>query len=85
LADKWLFLDRAIRQAYRSKLHPKALACEIAKRYFKQIRSPSEVDLILAEQAKLTLAMRPKRVTSSQHVKAGTGTDRSDKIMKAAT
>jgi hypothetical protein len=55
LAEKWLYLERAIRHAYRTKPHPKALPFEITKRYFIQIRSQSQVDMVLAEQAKLRL------------------------------
>jgi hypothetical protein len=71
LADKWFYLERAIRQAFRSRPHPRALVCEIAKRYFEQNRSASQVDLVLAEQAKLTLSKQPK----TSH----------DGIMKAST
>jgi hypothetical protein len=56
LAEKWLYLDRAIRQSYRTKPHPKALPFEITKRYFKQIQSQSPVDMVLAKQAKLNLS-----------------------------
>jgi hypothetical protein len=58
LAKDWLYLERAIRQAYRTKPHPKALPFEITKRYFKLIQSRSQVDMVLAEQAKLTLSKK---------------------------
>ena len=56
LAKQWLFLERAIRRAFRSKPHPKAFTFEIAKHYFRQIRSRSQVDRILAQQAELRLS-----------------------------
>jgi len=56
LAEKWFYLERALRQAYRTKLHPKALPFEITKRYFKQLQSQSQVEMVLAEQARITLS-----------------------------
>lgn len=57
LAETWFYLERALRQAYRTKPHPKAWPFEITKLYFKQLGSPkSQVDIVLAEQAKLTLS-----------------------------
>jgi hypothetical protein len=56
LAEKWFYLERAIRKAYRTKLHPKALPFEITKQYFKQLQSQSQVDMVLAEQASITLS-----------------------------
>jgi hypothetical protein len=66
LAEKWLYLERAIRKAYRTKPHPKALHFEITKCYFKQIHSQSQVDIVLAEQAKLQIPrhLRPLRYRS---------------------
>lgn len=58
LAEKWLYLERAIRHAYRTKPHPKVLPFEITKRYLKEIQSQSQVDMVLAEQAKLKLLKR---------------------------
>lgn len=55
LEKEWFFLDRALRGAFKSKPHPRAFPFEISKRYFKQIRSRSQVDRILAQQAELTL------------------------------
>jgi hypothetical protein len=84
LAEKWLYVERAIRQAYRAKPHQKALPFEITKRYLKQIQSQSQVDMVLAEQAKLTLSKQLQRVSHlSPHVKPDTPTDGRDKIMKA--
>ncbi len=60
LAEKWFYVERAIRQAYRAKPHPKALHFEITKRYLKQIQSQSQVDMVLAEQAKLGLSKQPR-------------------------
>ncbi len=59
LAEKWLYVERAIRQAYRAKPHPRALPFEITKQYLKQIQSQSQVDMVLAEQAKLGLSKQP--------------------------
>jgi hypothetical protein len=59
LAEKWLYLERAIRQAYQPKLQLRALPFEITKRYFKQLSSQSQVDMVLAERARITLP-RPK-------------------------
>jgi hypothetical protein len=56
LAEKWLYLERPLRQAYRTKPHAKALPFEITKRYFMQLESRSQVDNVLAEQAKLNLS-----------------------------
>jgi len=53
LAEKWLYLERAIRQAFRTNSHPKALPFEITKWYLMQIRSQSQVDMVLADGAKL--------------------------------
>jgi hypothetical protein len=58
LANQWLFLERAIRSAFRSKPHPRAFPFEITKCYFQQIRSRSQIDIILAQQAKLTPARK---------------------------
>jgi hypothetical protein len=56
LAEKWFYLERALRQAYRTKLHPKALPFEITKRYFIQLQSQSQVNMVLAEQARLPVS-----------------------------
>src|SRR5262249_32793227 len=53
LAEKWLFLERALREAYRMKVHPRALPFEITKRYFRQMRVLTHADTVLAERAKL--------------------------------
>ena len=55
-ADKWLYLERAIRQACRSKPHPKFIHFEITERYFAQLRSFSMQDRALALQNRLTLS-----------------------------
>ena len=54
-ADNWLYLDRAIRRACRSKPHPKFLHFEITERYFVQLRSFSAQDKALAVQNRLIL------------------------------
>jgi hypothetical protein len=56
LAEKWFYLERAIRKAYQTKTHPKALPFEITKQYFKQLQSQSQVDTVLAEHARLPLS-----------------------------
>ena len=54
-AEKWLYLERAIRQACRSKPHPKFLHFDITERYFAQMRSFSFQDKALALQNRLNL------------------------------
>lgn len=54
-ADKWLYLERAIRKACRSKPHPKFLHFEITERYFAQLKSFSAQDKALAVQNRLVL------------------------------
>jgi hypothetical protein len=71
LAEKWFYLERALRQAYRTKIHPKALSFEITKQYFKQLQSQSQVDMVLAEQAKITLS-KPRAVAQGRTL---SGTD----------
>jgi hypothetical protein len=41
---------------YRKEHNPRDLPFEVTKRYFRQIRSQSQVDRVLAEQARLVLA-----------------------------
>lgn len=53
LAEKWLFLERALRKVFKAKPHPKALPFEITMRYFRQMRTQSHTDILLAERAKL--------------------------------
>jgi len=84
LAKNWFSLRRAIRQAYRNDPLPKALICEIAKRYFKLIHSQTHVEMVLTEQFKLNLTKRRERPTISDRVEAETGADGNDKIMKAS-
>ena len=57
-ADKWLYLERAIRQACRTKPHPKFLHFEISERYFLQLQSFSPQDKALEVQNKLVLPAR---------------------------
>jgi hypothetical protein len=61
-ADKWLYLERAIRQACRSKPHPKFLYFEITERYFAQMRSFSPQDKALALHNRLILSKK-RRIT----------------------
>jgi len=62
LAEKWFYLERALRRAYRSKPHPKALPFEITKLFFRQVnKSHSYVEMVVAEQAQLTLSEAKKR------------------------
>jgi hypothetical protein len=58
-ADNWLYLERAIRQACRSKPHPRFIHFEITERYFVQLRSISLQDKALAVQNRLILP-RPR-------------------------
>jgi hypothetical protein len=64
LADNWFYLERAIRQAYRAKANPKSLPFVITKLYFEQLHSQSQVDMVLAQHAKITLP-KPKTRSSS--------------------
>ena len=84
LAKNWFSLKRAIRQAYRSDPLPKALSCEITKRYFQLISSQSQVEIALTEQFKLTLSNRPERRTSLRHENRDTNTNINDKIMEGS-
>jgi hypothetical protein len=64
LVQNWLYLERAVRQAYRiyrNKHNSKDLPFEVTKRYFMQIRSQSQVDRVLAAQARLMLASKTKK------------------------
>ena len=64
LARNWFYLERALRRAFRAKPHPKAWPFEITKLYFKQLGSTrSQVDVVLAEQAKLMLS-KPRPQTT---------------------
>jgi len=83
LAEKWLFLERAIRQAYRTKSLWKRLPFEITKGYFQRIHSQTQVDMVLAEQFKLVFGKQPKQVASSELVKPDIRADRYDKMTKA--
>jgi len=63
LAQNWLFLQRAVQQAYRiyrKEHNPRDLPFEVTKRYFMQIRFQSQVDRVLAEQARLV--PRPAKI-----------------------
>jgi hypothetical protein len=59
-AEKWLFVERAIRKACRSKPHPKHLHFEIVERYFAQLQSFSFQDKALTLQNRLIFS-RPTR------------------------
>ena len=60
LAENWLYVQRAIRQACRSKVHPRALLFEIMRRYQKQTQSRSYVDMALAAHSKLAVSVVTK-------------------------
>ena len=60
LAREWLFLERALRRAFASRPHPKALPFEITKYFFAERCSRSPSDNILAPAAALQLAARGK-------------------------
>jgi hypothetical protein len=55
LKEKWLFLERALRQTCKAKPHPGAFPFEVTARYFKQLQVQSYTDMLLAERAKLSL------------------------------
>jgi len=55
IADKWFFLERAIREAARSKIHQKEVPFEITRAYFRQTTSRSHIDILLAERASIKL------------------------------
>jgi len=59
-AQNWLYLERSIRQSFRAKPQRKALPFEMTKRYFKNIQSLSDVDRVLAEQARIILSKPDK-------------------------
>ena len=64
LAQNWLFLERAVQQAYRiyrKEHNPRDLPFEVTKRYFMHIRSQSQVDRVLADQARLGLASKAEK------------------------
>lgn len=58
LASDWWYLERAIRQAVRSKVDSEHLHFEIFKHYAKGIRHQSQMDRISAEHSKLQLQKR---------------------------
>lgn len=62
LADDWMFIEGAIRQTCRGKPHPKDLPFEIVKRYLKRkSQGRSQVDMVLAQQARLHLSKAPRK------------------------
>jgi len=68
LAEKWLYLERAIRQAYRTKPPSKRLHFEIARGYFQRLQSQTQIDIVLAEQFKLTLSEGTSRNRSTSGI-----------------
>lgn len=64
LAEKWFYLERAIRRAYGLKPRRKELPFVITKQYYMQTRSQSQVERILAEQVEITLAKTRRRSLS---------------------
>jgi hypothetical protein len=58
LAEKWFFLERALRETCRAKSHPKSFPFEITKSYFKQMQVQSATTVLLAERAKLSLKLK---------------------------
>jgi hypothetical protein len=86
LATNWLYLEPAIRQAYRTKSHREQLPFEITKRYFQRIQSQTQVDLVLAGQFKLALSNRQTKGTApSPAPKPDAVEDEHDKIEDAST
>lgn len=63
LAKKWLYLERAIHQSFRTKRPRKVLPFEITKRYFQQLQTQSYLDTVLAEQAQIQL--NPDKVSGT--------------------
>jgi hypothetical protein len=53
LTREWHFLEIALQHAYREKPLGRALPFEISKQYFRQMRSRTQYDRILAEESKL--------------------------------
>ena len=64
LAGKWFFVERAIRRAFKSSKHPRALAFEITQLYLEQTHSISRVEQVLAAQEKIDLNPKKKFRTS---------------------
>jgi hypothetical protein len=62
-AEKWLYLERAIRKACRAKPHPKHLHFEITERYFAQQQSFSPQDRALAVQNRLIISKKRRTKT----------------------
>jgi hypothetical protein len=58
-SKNWLYLERAIRKSFRMKPSRKGLPFEITRRYFEQIQTQSNLDIILADQAQIPLS-KPK-------------------------
>ena len=55
LANNWYFFEHAIRLACESHFHPKSLAFEVTKHFFRQQRVQSHLDIFLAEQNRLAI------------------------------
>jgi hypothetical protein len=55
LAEKWLFLERALRGAFRTNIRRQALPFEITARYFRQMTTQTYTDILLAERARIPL------------------------------
>ena len=66
LMEKWLYLERAVRAAFQTKSHPKALPFEITKRYLKNASVQSPTDKVLANVVRLAPSLRTKSGTSKK-------------------
>jgi hypothetical protein len=64
LAGNWFFVERAIRRAFKSSKHPRALMFEITQLYLDQIHSISRVEQVLAAQEKIELRTKNVRVSA---------------------
>jgi len=61
LAKNWLFLERAVRQGYKTADHPRRLHFEIANLYFQKVRSGNADDKLVAENHAIDLQKRSRR------------------------
>jgi hypothetical protein len=72
IAEQWFFLDRAIRESYRTKVHPREVPFEITRRYFRQRSCRTHIDTLLSERAKLKLRRAAPRGKATPDANPGT-------------
>jgi hypothetical protein len=58
LAEHWLFVERAIKQVFRTNPMLTAIPFKVLDRYVKQLQRQSQTDVVLAEQRKIDLSKR---------------------------